>query len=106
VLIRKELRYPHNIFLEVAAEVGIMAAVVLALCMIAVLIGLFRRAWAAEDTQRRSQVYLVTAFLLFTFFAAQFSGDINDNRTFWTALALGWLVARHDLFAAVRPERA
>jgi O-antigen ligase len=106
VLIRKELRYPHNIFLEAAAEIGIAAAVVLGLCMIAVLVGLFRRAWGAEDTQRRSQVYLVTALLLLTFFAAQFSGDINDNRTFWSALALGWLVARHDLVAAGRLERA
>jgi O-antigen ligase len=105
VLIRKELRYPHNIFLEAAAEIGIAAAVLLAVCMIAVLIGLFRRAWGAKHTQRRSQVYLVTALLLLSFFAAQFSGDINDNRTFWTALALGWLVARHDLFAAGLPER-
>jgi O-antigen ligase len=99
VLIRKELRYPHNIFLEAAAEIGIAAAVLLALCLIAVLIGLFRRAWGTEDTQRRAQVYLVTALLLVAFFDAQFSGDINDNRTFWTALALGWLVARHRLVA-------
>ncbi|HEX5621920.1 MAG TPA: O-antigen ligase family protein [Solirubrobacteraceae bacterium] len=99
VLLRKELRYPHNIFLEVAAEVGIAAAVVLAVSMITVLIALFRRAWASTDPRRRSQVYLVTALLLLAFFNAQVSGDINDNRTFWTALALGWLVARHRLVA-------
>jgi O-antigen ligase len=97
VLIQKELRYPHNIFLEAAAEIGIGAAVLLGICMIGVLIGLFRRAWGTEDTRRRAEVYLVTALLLLSFFAAQFSGDINDNRTFWTALALGWLVARHRL---------
>jgi O-antigen ligase len=103
VLIRKELRYPHNIFLEAAAEIGIAAAVVLAACLVAVLLGLFRRAWATEDGRRRAEVYTVTALLLITFFAAQFSGDINDNRAFWTALALGWLVSRHDLPG---PERA
>jgi O-antigen ligase len=97
VLIRKELRYPHNIFLETAAEIGVIAAIVLAVCMAALLIGLFRRAWATEDARRRAEVYTVTALLLLTFFAAQFSGDINDNRAFWTALALGWLVTRHDL---------
>jgi O-antigen ligase len=106
VLIRKELRYPHNIFLETAAEIGLAAALLLAVCMIAVLVALFRRAWATADAQRRAQVYLVTALLLLTFFAAQFSGDINDNRTFWTALGLGWLVARHDLVAETRAARA
>jgi O-antigen ligase len=103
VLIRKELRYPHNIFLEVAAEIGIAAALVLAACLVAVLLGLFRRAWATENSRRRAEVYTVTALLLVTFFAAQFSGDINDNRAFWTALALGWLVSRYDLPG---PERA
>jgi O-antigen ligase len=106
VLIRKELRYPHNIFLETAAEIGIAAALVLAACLVAVLIGLFRRAWATEDARRRAEVYTITALLLMTFFAAQFSGDINDNRAFWTALALGWLVTRHDLPGPARPERA
>ena len=32
------------------------------------------------------------AFLL-NFFAAQFSGDFNDNRTFWALLGVGWWVA-------------
>jgi hypothetical protein len=72
---------------------------VLAISMITVLIALFRRAWASTDSRRRSEVYLVTALLLLAFFNAQVSGDINDNRTFWTALALGWLVARHRLVA-------
>jgi O-antigen ligase len=106
VIIRKELRYPHNIFLEAAAEIGVAAAIVLAACIVAVLIGLFRRAWATEDGRRRAEVYTVTALLLLTFFAAQFSGDINDNRSFWTALALGWLVSRHELPGPVRPGRA
>jgi O-antigen ligase len=97
VLIRKELRYPHNIFLETSAEIGIGAALILAACLVAALIALFRRAWRTEDARRRAEVYTVTALLLIAFFAAQFSGDINDNRAFWTALALGWLVARHDL---------
>jgi O-antigen ligase len=106
VLLRKELRYPHNIFLETAAEVGVAAAVVFAVSMIAVLIALFRRAWGATDVRRGAEIYLVTALLLLTFFNAQVSGDINDNRTFWTALALGWLVARHRLPAGGPPERA
>ena len=48
MLIRKDLRYPHNIFLETAAEIGIAAALALAACVVAVLVGLFRRAWATE----------------------------------------------------------
>lgn len=99
VLIRKELRYPHNIFLEAAAEIGAAAGVLLAICLIAVLIALFRRVWETADPRRQAEVYLVTALLLLTFFNAQVSGDINDNRTFWTALGLGWLVARHRLVA-------
>jgi O-antigen ligase len=106
VLIRKELIYPHNIFLEVAAEIGIAAALALAACIIAVLVGLFRLAWAIEDPRGRTQVNVVTALLLLALFAAQFSGDINDNRVFWTTLALGWLVARHWVPAPARDERA
>jgi len=106
VLIRKELSYPHNIFLETSAEIGVGAALVLAACVIAVLAGVFRRAWATEDSRARAEVHAVSALLLFTLFAAQFSGDINDNRTFWTALALGWLITRHEIHPSAPAVRA
>jgi O-antigen ligase len=106
VLIRKELSYPHNIFLEAAAEIGIPAALALAACLVAVLVGLFRRAWTTQDPPGRMLVNVVTALLLLTLFAAQFSGDINDNRMFWTALALGWLVARHGVPRAALDKHA
>jgi len=106
VLIRKDLRYPHNIFLEAAAEIGIPAALALAACVIALLVGLFRRAWATDGTRRRMQVQLVTGLFLVAFFAAQFSGDINDNRMLWAALGLGWLIARHGVPASTAQTRA
>ena len=97
VLTRKDLRYPHNIFLEAAAELGLAAAIALLLAVLAVLLALCRRLWSVRGQRDRMLLAVVTALLLFTLFNAQLSGDLNDNRAFWTALALGWLLARHGV---------
>jgi O-antigen ligase len=97
----KDIYYPHNIFLEVAADVGLPAALLLAGMLGALVVGLFRRGLAEDDQTRRMLAYAVLALLLCTLFAAQFSGDINDNRTLWTTLGLGWLVVRHGIPSTV-----
>ena len=70
------------------------------------LISLGRRAWTAKDDRDRRLVFVLGGLFLINLFAVQFSGDINDNRAFWTALALGWLVTRHDLPGPTRHARA
>jgi O-antigen ligase len=106
VVTNREERYPHNIFLETAAEIGLLPTLLLAASILAMLTILFRRAWAA-DGEDRTLVYLLAGVFLLNFFAAQFSGDFNDNKTFWAMLGLGWLVATYGLRSADEsPEEA
>jgi O-antigen ligase len=94
-------RYPHNIFLELSSELGIAAAGILALSLIGAFAGLLRRSWQGSS-RARQLVLLIAALLLFNLFAAQFSGDINDNRPFWTLLGVAWFVIRYGLPQASR----
>jgi O-antigen ligase len=107
--------YPHNIFLEASSEHGIPAALLLVATILSALTALLRRAWGAPDALERNLLYLVLGLFLINLFAAQFTGDFNDNRTFWASLGLAWLVARHRLGggpdqevrqAPIRPPRA
>ena len=92
VLTNREERYPHNVFLEAASELGLFPAVLLAISVVLMLIGLYRRAWGASSEADRNLVYVIGGLFLLNFFAAQFSGDFNDNRTFWALLGVGWWV--------------
>jgi len=93
VLTNREERYPHNVFLETSSELGLFPAVLLAASVLLMLIGLYRRAWGASTEADRNLVYVIGGLFLLNFFAAQFSGDFNDNRTFWALLGVGWWVA-------------
>lgn len=97
VLTKKDLRYPHNIVLEVSAEVGVAGALALVATIAVGFAGLCRRGWAELRQRHRMLIFATTALLLFTLFNAQLSGDINDNRMLWTALGLAWLIARHGV---------
>ena len=88
-------KYPHNVFLEAGAELGIVPVVALAACILALVLSLYRRAWDTPDERERNMVYLVGGIFLLNLFATQFSGDFNDNRSFWAAMGLAWLVARY-----------
>jgi O-antigen ligase len=94
VVTNREEKYPHNIFIETAAELGVVPMLLLAASVLSMLIYLYRRAWSAGGDDRNA-TYLISGVFLLNFFAAQFSGDFNDNRTFWAMLGIGWLVARY-----------
>jgi len=100
ILVNKEERYPHNIFLELASELGIGAALIMVAFALATLVGIYRRAWQEDDDPERGLIYIAGALFVFNLLAVQFSGDINDNRTFWAATGVAWLLIRYGL-----PER-
>lgn len=107
VLTDREERYPHNVFLEASSELGVVPAAFLALSVALMLIGLYRRAWQAESDAERNLTYVLGGLFLLNFFAAQFSGDFNDNRTFWALLGVGWWVVRRGAAPAqVSPVEA
>lgn len=86
VLLGLGLRYPHNVLLEVTAEAGWIAGA-------AVIVFL----WAALRRLRAAAVspFPVALFGIAVFFTvnAMVSGDVNDNRTMWASLAIGWVIA-------------
>jgi O-antigen ligase len=66
------LLYPHNLFLEVLLEGGLIAFLMLCLCTGIMIVTLYRR-WREIDSR------LVSLLILF-FVGAQFSGDLFDSR--------------------------
>lgn len=88
------VEYPHNIFLELSTDVGVVPAVVLLLPIAAGIAILLRRVRLTTDRAERHIAILVLGLFLLNLFATQFSGDINDNRTMWLFLALAWLIGR------------
>ncbi|CDQ17937.1 O-antigen ligase family protein [Halobacillus karajensis] len=77
--------YPHNIFLEVLAELGIIGFLVL--------IVLFAISFFSVLKYKDSVIQLtVLSGILFTLLNAMVSGDINDNRILFTFLAIGCML--------------
>jgi O-antigen ligase len=97
VLADQEERYPHNLFLELAAELGLAPAVLLALSILAAIVAIYARTWRLPQDEDRRLLYVFGGLFLFNLFAVQFSGDINDNRVFWAMLGVTWLLAAHGV---------
>ena len=86
----RDFRYPHNLFLEVISEFGIIGLVLfLSHAIIAVkdVVRHFRKNYSQPEV-------LWLGATLTVFFSAMFSGDINDNRLIWFFLS-GLLAAVH-----------
>lgn len=92
VLGRVPENYPHNLFLELWAELGLAVLIVVVMSIAAVLVGLLRRAWRQPEARAQGLLYLVLGVLLLNLFSVQVSGDINENRAFWSIFGLAWLV--------------
>jgi hypothetical protein len=80
--------YPHNILLELGAELGLPGvAAFLLLAGLAVRQGL-RALRAARDTQRSALAVLTLTLAGYCLVNAMFSGDLNDNRLLFAVLGL------------------
>jgi hypothetical protein len=91
-------KWPHNMFLELWAELGLGALVVVVATILVVLAGLFRLAWRLpEQGGEQGLVYVLLGVFFFNLLAVQVSGNINDNRDFWGALAIASLVVAGGL---------
>lgn len=99
-----EILYPHNIFLELSSEVGVVPPLIALIPMVVGSVLLLRRARTTKARDDRQLLYVLLGLFLFALSSTQFSGDINDNRSMWTFLAILWLVSRTDLVAPLRPE--
>lgn len=91
------LMYPHNIFLEIAAEAGWLAAAVFTGLIGTIGVVFVRRLTAGSgDGRRREDDRLVFLSCLYWLLCAFFSGDVNDNRPLWAmvGMALAALAVR------------
>jgi O-antigen ligase len=83
--------YPHNLFLELGSEMGIIAAIsFLALAACA-----FHEIWKQlRDPDLGDNALVLTVFLLliFVFLDAMVSGDINDLRFMWFVIGLPYVL--------------
>ena len=91
-------KWPHNMFLELWAELGLAALIVVVGAVIWALVGLFRLAWRLPaQSSEQGLVYILLAVFVFNLLAVQVSGNINDNRAFWGLLAIVSLVVAGGL---------
>jgi O-antigen ligase len=96
-------RYPHDLFLEAGAELGILGAVFAALVVGGGVVWLAR---AATDTvgDERGQAALVCALFAAALVNALVSADLTGNNALWLATGLGiGLAARRPMPAAGEP---
>lgn len=87
--------YPHNLFLELGSEMGILAGLVFLLLAFSA----FREAIRQlRDPMQRGNPLVHTIFLLliYVFLDAMVSGDINDLRFMWFIFGLPFLLRELD----------
>ncbi|MBN2354703.1 O-antigen ligase family protein [candidate division KSB1 bacterium] len=89
MIYRQDIRwYPHNIFLEVFCELGLIGTVLL-LWHFAGVAATGLKAYKITMPEKTKAIFLaVILAAIFNFIGAQFSGDLNDNRRLWFFLGL------------------
>ncbi len=82
-LVGEFLKYPHNIFLELAMETGIFGLLMFTIMIVIVTI-LYLRLLNYNFRKKELEIIRISFIIfLFGFFNAQFSGDITGNPILW-----------------------
>ncbi|NPV70688.1 MAG: O-antigen ligase family protein [Firmicutes bacterium] len=79
--------YPHNLFLEIASELGIVGLASFLMVIVSALYA-FRYVASTGDEQSKESVRLVSVLALYALVNACVSGDLNDNRMLFALLAI------------------
>jgi O-antigen ligase len=83
--------YPHNLFLEVGAEQGVLGLAILLLILLATIMQLWR--WARSASSDGVSAALASLFV-YALTNALVSGDISANYQLWIFTGLVWLMTR------------
>ena len=78
---RQRLMYPHNIFLELWSENGILPVLFFLVAVVGATWALMKRLMTADEPRVRLLQVLVLGLLIYNVLVTQVSGDLNDNRT-------------------------
>jgi O-antigen ligase len=88
--------FPHNLFLEAAAELGILGLLLVVGIVVAGAARALRAAPPGAGTLRRSHGVVVGALIAAALTNALFSGDVTTNSGLWLALGLAVGLAGQD----------
>ncbi len=79
--------YPHNLFLETLAELGIVGGLLVAGTIVFGLTRL-RTAWVNGTPVDREDTAMVASLIVAAFANAMFSGDVTTNNALWLSIGL------------------
>lgn len=88
------LRYPHNLLLESAVELG-LAGLLAVIALISATLRRLRRAWRGLPEDSRGHVTVVAALFVAATINAMLSGDITVNTSVWLTAGLALGAADH-----------
>jgi O-antigen ligase len=83
-------RYPHNIFLEVASELGILGLSIFLLLLWQVFLKTRRLLDVSKDKSHYIVAHLIAIGLIYSMTIVQFSGNLQHQRALWMFIALSW----------------
>ncbi len=97
--------YPHNIFLETGAELGVFGALAVA-TMVGSMASRLRAMWLSTEGTQRLEISLLLALFVSSLCNALFSGQISDNSDVWLwgGLGLGIYAQNRTRLQARRPS--
>jgi O-antigen ligase len=82
-LVSEYIKYPHNIFIELAMEIGIVGVIIFILFLSFAIYNFFYLRKKVKNISQSILLRLNYFFFLFGFFNSQFSGDIANNPIMW-----------------------
>lgn len=95
-------QYPHNIVLEMAAELGVLGALAV-LSMLFMMLRRFSLLWRTTDGTERMMVTLLISLFVSAIVNALFSGAVQDNADIWLWGGLG--LGMYTRYATARSAR-
>ncbi|MBL7109975.1 MAG: O-antigen ligase family protein [Candidatus Marinimicrobia bacterium] len=77
--------YPHNVFFEIMVEFGLVGITIFT-CFLLAALNDIRKGLIKGSLSDHSALWIAATLVMFI--AAQFSGDINDNRLLWMLIGI------------------
>ncbi len=105
---RDQRLYPHNILLEIGAEMGIIGLIPFFFLVGFCLFYLLKLRKIHKKTEKYYLITMILALFIFMFLNTLVSGDINDNRLFFVWLGFVYsigIILRKERFVLVEAEK-
>ncbi len=91
--------YPHNIFLEIGAELGLPALTLFIGLLVVAVLTLRQAASARKARNDLFVISAITSLFVYWLINALFTGDLNSNRFLWSTMGLAFAIGTLGLSA-------